>query len=104
MGDIQKQADIARGGAQDRAIRAGAFGGSRSAILESESQKPYAEAMAKTAAEVKAAAEAAEKAAAQAAAQVAADAAAAVFSGARENARYADQQTTLRRAVACRAP
>jgi hypothetical protein len=50
MGDIQKQADIARGGAQDRAIRAGAFGGSRSAILESESQKPYAEAMAKTAA------------------------------------------------------
>ena len=50
MGDIQKQADIARGGAQDRAIRAGAFGGSRSAVLESESQKPYAEAMAKTAA------------------------------------------------------
>ena len=50
MGDIQKQADIARGGAQDRAIRAGAFGGSRSAILESESQKPYAEAMAQTAA------------------------------------------------------
>ena len=27
MGDIQRQADIARGGAQDRAIRAGAFGG-----------------------------------------------------------------------------
>lgn len=50
MGDIQKQADIARGGSQDRAIRAGAFGGSRSAILESESQTPYAEAMAKTAA------------------------------------------------------
>jgi len=50
MGDIQKQADIARGGAQDRAIRAGAFGGSRSAIIESESQRPYAEAMAKTAA------------------------------------------------------
>ena len=50
MGDIQRQADIARGGAQDRAIRAGAFGGSRSAVLESESQKPYAEAMAKTAA------------------------------------------------------
>jgi len=50
MGDIQKQADIARGGSQDRAIRAGAFGGSRSAILESESQKPYAEAMAQTAA------------------------------------------------------
>ena len=50
MGDIQKQADIARGGSQDRAIRAGAFGGSRSAILESESQTPYAEAMAQTAA------------------------------------------------------
>ena len=50
MGDIQKQADIARGGAQDRAIRAGAFGGSRSAILESESQTPYAEAMARTSA------------------------------------------------------
>ena len=50
MGDIQRQADIARGGAQDRAIRAGAFGGSRSAVLEAESQKPYAEAMARTAA------------------------------------------------------
>ena len=50
MGDIQKQADIARGGSQDRAIRAGAFGGSRSAILEAESQTPYAEAMAKTSA------------------------------------------------------
>ena len=50
MGDIQRQADIARGGAQDRAIRAGAFGGSRSALIESESQRPYAEQMAKTAA------------------------------------------------------
>jgi hypothetical protein len=50
MGDIQRQADIARGGAQDRAIRAGAFGGSRSALLESESQRPYAEQMARTAA------------------------------------------------------
>jgi hypothetical protein len=50
MGDIQRQADIARGGSQDRAIRAGAFGGSRSAVLEAESQKPYAEAMARTAA------------------------------------------------------
>ena len=50
MGDIQRQADIARGGAQDRAIRAGAFGGSRSAIIESESQRPYAEQMARTAA------------------------------------------------------
>ena len=50
MGDIQRQADIARGSAQDRAIRAGAFGGSRSALLESESQRPYAEQMARTAA------------------------------------------------------
>jgi hypothetical protein len=50
MGDIQRQADIARTGAQERAIRAGAFGGSRSAILESESQRPYAEQMARTAA------------------------------------------------------
>ena len=51
MGDIQRQADIARGSAQDRAIRAGAFGGSRSAIIESESQRPYAEAMQRTAVE-----------------------------------------------------
>ena len=50
MQDIQRQADIARGGAQDRAIRAGAFGGSRSALIESESQRPYVEQMAKTAA------------------------------------------------------
>ena len=50
MQDIQKQADIARGGAQERAIRAGAFGGSRSALLESESQRPYAEQMARTSA------------------------------------------------------
>lgn len=50
MQDIQRQADIARGGAQERAIRAGAFGGSRSAILEAESQRPYAEQMARTSA------------------------------------------------------
>ena len=50
MGDIQRQADIARGSAQDRAIRSGAFGGSRSAILEAESQRPYAEQMARTSA------------------------------------------------------
>jgi len=53
MGDIQRQADIARGGAQDRAIRAGAFGGSRSAIIESESQRPYAEQMARTSASLR---------------------------------------------------
>jgi len=51
MGDIQRQADIARGSAQDRAIRSGAFGGSRSAIIEAESQRPYAEAMQRTAVE-----------------------------------------------------
>jgi hypothetical protein len=51
MQDIQRQADIARSGAQERAIRAGAFGGSRSAILEAESQRPFAEVMARTAAE-----------------------------------------------------
>ena len=50
MGDIQRQADIARGSAQDRAIRSGAFGGSRSAILEAESQRPYVEQMARTSA------------------------------------------------------
>ena len=50
MGDIQRQADVARGGAQDRAIGAGAFGGSRSAILESESQRPFVEQMARTSA------------------------------------------------------
>jgi hypothetical protein len=50
MQDIQRQADIARGGAQARAIGAGAFGGSRSALLEGESQRPFAEAMARTSA------------------------------------------------------
>lgn len=50
MQDIQRQADIARGGAQARAIGAGAFGGSRSALLESESQRPYVEQMARTSA------------------------------------------------------
>jgi len=50
MADIQRQADIARTGAQSRAIRAGAFGGSRSALLESESQRPYVEQMARTSA------------------------------------------------------
>ena len=50
MADIQRQADIARQRSQDVAIGAGAFGGSRSAILEAESQRPYAETMARTAA------------------------------------------------------
>ena len=50
MADIQRQADIQRGFSQDRAIGAGAFGGSRSALLESESQRPYIEQQARTAA------------------------------------------------------
>ena len=50
LGDIQRRADIARQQAQDVALGAGAFGGSRSAILEAESQRPYAETMARTAA------------------------------------------------------
>jgi hypothetical protein len=50
MADIQRQADISRGQAQSRAIGAGAFGGSRSALLESESQRPFIEQMARTAA------------------------------------------------------
>jgi hypothetical protein len=50
MADIQRQADIARGLAQSRAIGAGAFGGSRSALLEQESQRPFIEQMARTAA------------------------------------------------------
>jgi hypothetical protein len=50
MADIQRQADIARGQAQSRAIGAGAFGGSRSALLEGESQRPFIEQMARTSA------------------------------------------------------
>ena len=50
MADIQRQADIQRGFSQDRAIGAGAFGGSRSALLEGESQRPYIEQMARTSA------------------------------------------------------
>jgi hypothetical protein len=50
MADIQRQADIARQQAQDVAIGAGAFGGSRSAILEAESQRPFIEQMARTSA------------------------------------------------------
>jgi hypothetical protein len=50
MADIQIQADVARGQSQSRAIGAGAFGGSRSALLESESQRPYIEQQARTAA------------------------------------------------------
>ena len=50
LGDIQRRADIARQQAQAQAIGAGAFGGSRSAILEAESQRPFIEQMARTSA------------------------------------------------------
>jgi hypothetical protein len=50
MADIQRQADLARGQSQSRAIGAGAFGGSRSALLEGESQRPFIEQMARTSA------------------------------------------------------
>jgi len=50
MADIQRQADLARGQAQSSAIGAGAFGGSRATLLESESQRPYIEQQARTAA------------------------------------------------------
>jgi len=50
MADIQRQADMARTRAQSSAIGAGAFGGSRSALLEGESQRPYIEQQARTAA------------------------------------------------------
>ena len=53
MRDIQRQEDIARTGAQERAIRAGAFGGSRSAILEAEATRPYIEQKARTAADLR---------------------------------------------------
>lgn len=48
LGDIQRQADIAQQQAQQRAIQAGAFGGSRSALLEAEAARPYAEQAART--------------------------------------------------------
>jgi hypothetical protein len=53
LGDIQRQQDIAQQRAQDQAIGAGAFGGSRSAILESEATRPFAEQAARTAANLR---------------------------------------------------
>lgn len=50
MADIQRQSDIAQQLAQSRAIKSGAFGGSRSALLETEATRPYIEQQAKTAA------------------------------------------------------
>ena len=51
--DIQRQSDIAQQQAQSQALRAGAFGGSRSALLESEATRPYAEQAARTAAQLR---------------------------------------------------
>jgi hypothetical protein len=53
LGDIQRQQDIAQQRAQEQAIRAGAFGGSRSAILEAEAARPFAEQAARTAAQLR---------------------------------------------------
>jgi len=50
LGDIRRQQDIAQRRAQEGAIRAGAFGGSRSAIMEAEATRPYVEQAARTAA------------------------------------------------------
>ena len=50
MADIQRQSDIAQQIAQSRAIKAGAFGGSRSALLETEATRPYIEQQARTSA------------------------------------------------------
>ena len=50
MQDIQEQSEMAQQRAQEAAIGAGAFGGSRSALLETEATKPYAQAAAETAA------------------------------------------------------
>jgi len=48
LADIQRRQDIEQQRAQSRAIRAGAFGGSRSAILEAEATRPFAEEAAQT--------------------------------------------------------
>ena len=48
LADIQRRQDMAQQQAQSRAIRAGAFGGSRSALIESEATRPFAEEAAQT--------------------------------------------------------
>jgi hypothetical protein len=50
LGDIRREQDIAQRRAQEQAIRAGAFGGSRSAIMEAEATRPYIQEAARTAA------------------------------------------------------
>ena len=48
LADIDRRRDILRSQAQDRAIRSGAFSGSRSGIIESEATRPLDEATAST--------------------------------------------------------
>ncbi len=48
LADIQRRQEMEQQRAQDRAIRAGAFGGSRSALIESEATRPFAEEAAQT--------------------------------------------------------
>lgn len=48
LADMDRRRDILTNRAQDRAIRAGAFGGSRSGIIESEATRPLDEATAST--------------------------------------------------------
>ena len=50
LGDIRREQDIAQRRAQESAIRAGAFGGSRSASMEAEAARPYIQEAARTAA------------------------------------------------------
>ena len=45
---IQERQDVAQQAAQEAALKAGAFGGSRGTILESEAQRPYIQAAADT--------------------------------------------------------
>ena len=48
LADIQRRQNLEQQRAQDRAIRSGAFGGSRSALIESEATRPFAEEAAQT--------------------------------------------------------
>ena len=50
---IQERQDVAQQAAQEAAIKAGAFGGSRGTLLETEAQKPYIQAAADTEAKLR---------------------------------------------------
>jgi hypothetical protein len=50
---IQERQDIAQQAAQEAALKAGAFGGSRGTLLESEAQRPYIQAAADTEAKLR---------------------------------------------------